>query len=396
MDCRINEITRPVNRLSADQILDKAGYKRLGNGAFGAVYEKPGVDYVLKVFSSTDRAYIDFIKLVKSYPNKHFPKFIGKVVKVNDVYSAIRMEKLSGMHNHNVANLMQQYCVYRNVKGRIGYERLVDVLDWLSEAPELKTALDLILDNLAYELDLRTDNIMKRGNTYVITDPVKWFDNSYEKEDLPYREYPEPIEPRKVNDTIQRMHDDSLWDKLVESRIDELSRPKSMQHAGNVLKKAGYSKLGEGSFGSVYYKAGADYVLKVFDRSDKAYIRFVRLALANRDNPCFPKFVGKLINVTDQYCAIRMEKLSPNWRDTTEIENYAFYSVSPPNGEYEVEYYDDAIEYMEANPQLMAAMDIIIDSFKDLIGNGYEWDLRPANVMKRGNVIVITDPVMSY
>lgn len=207
---QLDEITRPIDRVSVDEILNSSGYTRLGAGAYGAVYEKPGASYVLKVFTTKDIAYIDYIKLCMSNQSDYFPRFIGKMVRVNEVYSAIRMEKL-GMFP-----MMKGDAIARNIREYIQLGDGVDgeVLDWLDEYPGMEDACDLIR-TLDHPLDLKWDNVMKRGNIPVIVDPVK---NAVpvESERLPYRKVERLPVKRNVDDKkLQSIMDDSLWDELM-------------------------------------------------------------------------------------------------------------------------------------------------------------------------------------
>lgn len=91
---RLVEFTRPKSISHAMEILQGAGYKPLGMGSFGAVYQKPGASYVLKLFDSADVGYQQYIALAQKNPNPHFPKFFGKMIKVTEDYYAVRMERL--------------------------------------------------------------------------------------------------------------------------------------------------------------------------------------------------------------------------------------------------------------------------------------------------------------
>jgi len=158
----LNELTRPDD---IDYVLTRGGYKRLGSGMFATVYEKPGVAYVLKVFSVEDHAYLDFIKLAREHQdNPHFPKFYGKLVRINKSFYGIRMERLSRFDPHKFGDVA--YELFDYIQDGIG-----SVLD---NDPELKDACDLVRKNLLtkYHFDNKNDACMVRGNIIVITDPV--------------------------------------------------------------------------------------------------------------------------------------------------------------------------------------------------------------------------------
>lgn len=88
-------------------------------------------------------------------------------------------------------------------------------------------------------------------------------------------------------------------------RIDELSLPSSITKAKIILRKAGYKVLGIGSFGTVLKNPKSNYVLKLFKSKDTAYLAFINM-VKNNPNRHFPKIIGNIIKVTDQYSAVRL------------------------------------------------------------------------------------------
>jgi hypothetical protein len=162
----LDEMTRPQTRQQVNQILTAAGYRRLGKGMFGAIYEKPGSQYVLKVFSALDAAFLDFTKLARAHQdNPHFPKFYGKLVQVTNDYYAIRMEKLTPFNPHLFGDA--GYALFDYIQdGKDGAE--------LNDYPALKSACDLVRTKLLsiYVFDHKNEAFMVRGNTIVITDPA--------------------------------------------------------------------------------------------------------------------------------------------------------------------------------------------------------------------------------
>jgi hypothetical protein len=194
----ITELTRPGTRLLADERLRAAGYRRIGNGGYGAVYEKPGANFVLKVFASHDTAYLDFVALSRTHTdNPHFPKFIGNVVKVTPAYSAVRMEKLSSCKQmiEPVYNLVKKYLLFAQEKRSHDAHMAADYIQRLlkkelrNEYPELLNACELIIKNLLrkYQVDVKPKNFMMRGSTFVIIDPVA---NHPEMDKMPHERLP--------------------------------------------------------------------------------------------------------------------------------------------------------------------------------------------------------------
>ena len=165
------------DRMSLDvaaQHLEKNGYEFLGAGSYGTVLQKPGVPYVLKLFGANDLAYISFIELArKNEANPHFPRFYGKLVKVTNDYYAIRMEPLDRYRYDST--LIYVYMRDRNYyRDNEPSDQFYDAMELMEEYPLLQQACDIILDNLQnFKIDIRNDNLMLRGKTIVITDPIK-------------------------------------------------------------------------------------------------------------------------------------------------------------------------------------------------------------------------------
>jgi hypothetical protein len=164
-------------------------------------------------------------------------------------------------------------------------------------------------------------------------------------------------------------------------RISEVTRHPSRQAVNTVLQAAGYTRLGAGLFGAAYEKPGRPYVLKVFTAQDQGYLDFLTLAQAHQDNPHFPRFYKRLVPVTKDYYAIRMEKLTP-------FDPHQF-------GEFAYDLFDyiqdgTPTPALEGYPELRAACDLV--RTKLLVR--YHFDHKDGAFMLRGHTIVITDPVL--
>jgi hypothetical protein len=174
---------------------------------------------------------------------------------------------------------------------------------------------------------------------------------------------------------------------LTESEtLSEMSRP-DLREAEQKLFAAGYEKIGTGTWGDVYSKPGDSLVLKLFHPGDQAYTDFVTLALQHQNNPHFPKFHGKMMKVTDDYNAVRMEKLTPNTsKELAEVlEDYL--NVLSGAGQYVSK--TKLWPLLLKNPKLKEACKIIAEK----ILKTHYLDLQPQNIMMRGNTVVFTDPV---
>jgi hypothetical protein len=177
---KLFEITRPFSLLDARQRLEQAGYFILDHGSYAEVYSNRKNPYVLKLFGTHDRAYLSFLKLIQSYRNIHFPRIIGKPMRVNDLYWGIRLEPLTDIESKWedyavwVLENIYHYIVSANRHPNSTDAAYIDALDFLEQEPTMKEAVDLISTLYPqYLLDLKLNNIMMRGRTMVFIDPVK-------------------------------------------------------------------------------------------------------------------------------------------------------------------------------------------------------------------------------
>jgi hypothetical protein len=201
--------------------------------------------------------------------------------------------------------------------------------------------------------------------------------------------------------------------KRLRSIISELSLPVGVNDAEVRLKAAGWRRLGGGMFASVYGRQGKPYVLKLFQDRDHAYKRFLKLVQSQPDNPHFPKLRGLPMRVNKNYTAVRMEKLQPyndrserQQEDTKDINTY-IYTMRDLRREvsdlkFKGNRNDNTIRRIKelnkklepifhGRAQLAKALDDIQKHVIDPTGANF--DLHDANIMWRGKVPVLTDPV---
>ena len=189
----LQEVTRP-SLTQAHRRLHQAGYFKLGEGYFASVFYREGESSVLKLFSNRDLGYIDFIRLVNENTNVHFPKFtrLAKSVKITDDYSAIRMEFLKPLpvstvygSSEQLGEILHRYTFKLKTgstdHGTNGYvDPAIDIdqfmLNLEKAQPGIIQACELIAKSTrsASYIDLSEENIMFRGSTLVITDPLSW------------------------------------------------------------------------------------------------------------------------------------------------------------------------------------------------------------------------------
>lgn len=151
--------------------LEELGFNRLGRGAYGIVFEKPGYPWVFKVFDA-DPGYLAYLNVARDHQNlSAVPKIKGKYIRINDSTYAVRMEKLYPVNENEYHDLIKTLRkLYRNIYD----EEYKDVLAELeTEWPDIKEVLRLLPSLGIKYVDLHSDNIMKRADgSLVITDPL--------------------------------------------------------------------------------------------------------------------------------------------------------------------------------------------------------------------------------
>lgn len=176
----LNELSRPGTREQAELALIHGGYERVAGGTYGVVYGKPGATTVLKLMHKKDVAYLAFVNLaMKHQSNPHFPRFSGKLIRLNDDYRAVRMERLvagKGAEDNYRSFIAYALDLYIARKGNFSSmmpHYIESIQKAFYENPDLQDACDLIVANLGqYVNDLHPANVMFRGSTVVIIDPV--------------------------------------------------------------------------------------------------------------------------------------------------------------------------------------------------------------------------------
>jgi len=170
----ITELSRP-SRDKAEWMLLDAGYRQLGRGnSGGAVFQKPGAPYVLKIFDARDKAYMTFVEAASAFHNPHFPKFFGSLVKLTPDYYAVRTELLSPTSGRvDEITLIDKYIIQMRDYGSV-YD---EVYQYMADNPEMKMAADIVVSLLKshksqFFCDVHAANVMSRGSTLVLSDPI--------------------------------------------------------------------------------------------------------------------------------------------------------------------------------------------------------------------------------
>lgn len=183
--------------------LEESGYdvKKLGQGVFGIVFEKPGGKDVYKVFTARDKGYLSFLKYAKAnQDNPHLPRIYGNIMRVemplNNIRSQgkdwiiVRLEKLQPSDDaypdeHQIGNYLQftpmpspEEIEELDNNGLLDMEMEM-ALEFQREYPQLAEVLDWVNANAnrvqGIHIDLHDENFMQRGDTVVITDPYSYF-----------------------------------------------------------------------------------------------------------------------------------------------------------------------------------------------------------------------------
>jgi len=161
--------------LDMDKILQDKGWKFLNQGHFSATYLSPNEKSVLKINRAADPGYEHFIKVVKKFPNIHFPVISDKK-KLPDGTSAYIMERLYVMewNDEQLVGIIQDAMAYIMTNELKEYERLYpNDIKALKMQPGLIEALEILAKfRGSFKNDIRHDNMMKRKDgTIVIIDP---------------------------------------------------------------------------------------------------------------------------------------------------------------------------------------------------------------------------------
>jgi hypothetical protein len=177
------------------KLLYNNGFRALGSGSFGTVWDNPNLPYVLKVFTDQDRAYIDWINTARQHSdNPHMPHFIStKAMRIVPGVVAVRMEKLTRITreayelvkpiNALLTNSMRTGLSPSEIVDKLIAKREPDAPEpadnsfyaYTQKYPSFVPALDILnqfVKQSGYRLDVHDENIMMRGPVMVFTDPV--------------------------------------------------------------------------------------------------------------------------------------------------------------------------------------------------------------------------------
>lgn len=191
-------------------------------------------------------------------------------------------------------------------------------------------------------------------------------------------------------------------------RINEIQTPMNRNEAVKTLLQAGYEMLGQpGRNGIVLRKPSAGYCVKLFATMDTAYLSYLKL-VQSRSNPHFPRIKGKLVAIKEPKMdsndpeillamLMQMDIQDPGVETTN--GRIVFYGVRL---EILEENYDEALKWTTAIQNYLAGDKSLAES-QPLLAKAVNLikrlrkvrpDYAPRNILFRGNVPVLIDPVI--
>jgi hypothetical protein len=171
---------------------------------------------------------------------------------------------------------------------------------------------------------------------------------------------------------------------------DKSYSQKEKKNLSTHLAELGWTLIGHGQFSLVYGNPKFNYVLKIFTQDTPGSIEWLEYVVANQNNPFLPRVYGKMWRISHTAYAVRMERLMP-FKSKTDPVFAKYIDPELQSRHWEEIFVEENTEFLEANwPDLASAFETILDLSQY---NGDD-DLNLSNIMKRGNSLVITDPVV--
>ena len=161
--------------------LAKIGWKRAKDGGYSTVYINPAKSYVIKINDRQDGGYMQYVRIMHKYKNKHFP-IISDIKRLplglENVYFVYLIEKLEEIDcTGEVLRTMDecQKLVRKIAHNNYTVEEVYgnDLPDCFKKDPALLKACVILGKNVGCRfIDMHWGNFMKRSNgTLIITDP---------------------------------------------------------------------------------------------------------------------------------------------------------------------------------------------------------------------------------
>ena len=149
-----------------------------------------------------------------------------------------------------------------------------------------------------------------------------------------------------------------------------------------------FESLGSGFYAHVLAKPGADYVVKIF-KNDAGYDQYLQYIMQLRGNPHVPKLRGKIIKLPENFRVVRMERLDQfNTKNPQHRTIFSMIDYILSNDGRDRDQYRQVVENLsQVYPEIMA----VLEKLKQ--HGQYDLDFGTTNLMFRGSVPVITDPL---
>lgn len=148
----------PYQRLVRQLI--KRNYKLLGSGCYSAVFETRCNSRAIKIGSTLSDPWIVYADSIKDSDNLHFPRIYSLYQNECEDYYVAVVERLSPVEDFGADLKTFRDAVLNNRPREL-------------EQREALKVLNRLLSRMDYaKLDLHLENIMMRGDTFVISDPL--------------------------------------------------------------------------------------------------------------------------------------------------------------------------------------------------------------------------------
>lgn len=153
--------------------MKEQGFHILGSGVAGIAFEKEGYPWVFKLFHDDD-GYVEFFNYAKAHQNNpHVPRTKGGIMKLTsdplqgNLY-LVRIERL-----HPLPIPLQQDKIIQLICSLSFPDEFVPAIqkDIARQYPDIIPVIKDIL-NSSHAVDFSIGNLMLRGKTLVITDPL--------------------------------------------------------------------------------------------------------------------------------------------------------------------------------------------------------------------------------
>ena len=179
--------------------------------------------------------------------------------------------------------------------------------------------------------------------------------------------------------------------EFIPSKMKTASeRDMAMEKLTDYLETQGFKHIGWGSFSSVYLKDGYPWMFKLWSH-DPAYLWWITWAAKHQDNPNVPRVKGLPVKIAPDTYVVRLEKLRglvPRKGNLSKGYDRLAYLLD------RIETVDDLSK--EDLQWIRSEYPGVYDILRVIqrAGSDFVVDLHGDNIMLRGQVPVITDPVV--